>query len=117
LIDHGADLDLKESAGKTARDMAEELKGLIPFERGLSEAGYSSTGVKRYGRFSEVSHCVIYDHAHRQRNTDMIILALPTVVLGIIFQLYWLPIYTAIPLSLALAFLLQLVSLSLARLI
>jgi len=50
LLDHGADLDAKESTGKTARDMAEELKGLVPFERGLSEYANS---VKR-GRFSEV---------------------------------------------------------------
>ena len=88
--------------------MAEELKGLIPYERGLSEAGYDSTGVKRYGRFEEVSRRE--GNAEVQRNTDLIVLALPTVVLGVIFQTFWLPIYTAIPLSLAQAFLLQLVS-------
>ena len=55
LLDAGADLDTKENTGKTARDMAEELKGIIPFQRGLQEAGYTSIGAKKYPRFSDVS--------------------------------------------------------------
>ena len=55
LLDAGADLDVKENTGKTARDMAEELKGIIPFQRGLQEAGHSSLGAKKYGKLSEVS--------------------------------------------------------------
>lgn len=55
LIEAGADLDAKEDQGKTPRDMAEELKGLAPFVKGMEEAGYSSLGVQQLGRFSEVS--------------------------------------------------------------
>jgi palmitoyltransferase len=60
LIQAGADLDAKEDQGKTARDMAEELKGLVPFVKGLEEAGYSSLGVPQMGRFSEVSAVVVW---------------------------------------------------------
>jgi len=55
LLDHGADLDAREVSGKSPRDMAEELKGIVPFNKGLADAGYSSTGLKKYGRLSEVS--------------------------------------------------------------
>ena len=55
LIEAGADLDAKEDQGKTPRDMAEELKGLAPFVKGMEEAGYTSLGAQRLGRFSEVS--------------------------------------------------------------
>lgn len=54
LLDHGADLEIRESSGKTPRDMAEELKGSVPFNRGLQEAGYTSLGVKKHGRLSDV---------------------------------------------------------------
>lgn len=55
LIAAGADLNAKEAQGKTPRDMAEELKGLVPFIRGLEEAGYTSLGTPRLSRFGEVS--------------------------------------------------------------
>ena len=66
LLDAGADLETKENAGKTARDMAEELKGNIPFQRGLHEAGYTSIGAKKYPRFSDVS-----DTPASSGNTDV----------------------------------------------
>jgi ankyrin repeat protein len=55
LIEAGADLNAKESQGKTPRDMAEELKGLAPFVKGLGEAGFTSLGAPRLSRFGEVS--------------------------------------------------------------
>ena len=55
LVEAGADLNAKEGQGKTPRDMAEELRGLLPFEKGLEEAGYTSLGAPRLGRLSEVS--------------------------------------------------------------
>lgn len=55
LLVFGADLDTREGAGKSPRDMAEELKGSVPFNRGLQEAGFSSLGVKKFGRLSDVS--------------------------------------------------------------
>jgi ankyrin repeat protein len=55
LIEAGADLNAKESQGKTPRDMAEELKGLAPFVKGLEEAGFTSLGAPRLSRFGEVS--------------------------------------------------------------
>ncbi|OCF34803.1 palmitoyltransferase AKR1 [Kwoniella heveanensis BCC8398] len=87
LLEAGANLEAKEESGKTPRDMAEELKGLVPFERGLEEAGYSSLGVKRYGKLSE-------------QRTTMAIFVLPTVVLGTIFKTFdWFPIYISLPLA------------------
>jgi palmitoyltransferase len=59
LLDHGADLDAREASGKSPRDMAEELKGSVPFNKGLTDAGYSTTGLKKYGRLSEVSSDVL----------------------------------------------------------
>ena len=59
LLNAGAELGTKEESGKTARDMAEELKGTIPFERGLQEAGYSTTGLKKLGRLSDVSQSML----------------------------------------------------------
>lgn len=59
LIEAGADLDAKEGQGKTPRDMAEELKGMLPFEKGLEEAGFSSLGAPRMGRLSEVSTSLV----------------------------------------------------------
>jgi ankyrin repeat protein len=55
IVAAGADLEAKEEQGKTAKDMAEELKGLAPFNKGLEEAGFSSLGTKRLGKLSEVS--------------------------------------------------------------
>lgn len=55
LLEAGSDLDVKEAQGKTARDMAEELKGLAPFQKALEEAGYHADGRRRYAKLSEVS--------------------------------------------------------------
>jgi hypothetical protein len=54
LVLAGADLDAKESEGKTPRDMAEELKGGIPYTAGLKEAGWSPEGRRIVGRFDQV---------------------------------------------------------------
>ncbi|KAK1921247.1 hypothetical protein DB88DRAFT_94750 [Papiliotrema laurentii] len=75
LLDHGADLDAKEDSGKSPRDMAEEIRALVPFERGLAQAGYSSIGTKRYGRFSD-------------RNTKIVLFVLPTIALFIVFHIF-----------------------------
>jgi palmitoyltransferase len=64
LVEAGADLDAKEAQGKTPRDMAEELRGLLPFEKGLEEAGYTSLGAPRLGRLSEVSHLTLGLEVH-----------------------------------------------------
>lgn len=69
LLDAGADLDAKEEQGKTPRDMAEELKGLVPFLKGMEEAGYSSLGIKRMGKFSEVSGECVMCFASKQDET------------------------------------------------
>lgn len=55
LVEAGADLEAKEEQGKTPRDMAEELKSIAPFEKGLEEAGWTGDGRKKEGRLSEVS--------------------------------------------------------------
>ncbi|WWC67222.1 uncharacterized protein I206_101129 [Kwoniella pini CBS 10737] len=89
LLDAGANLDIREESGKTPRDMAEELKGLVPFERGLEEAGFSSLGSKRYGKLSD-------------RNTTMAIFALPTLYLGLIFKTFdYFPGYISFPLAIS----------------
>lgn len=55
LIEAGAEIDAKEESGKTPRDMADELKGLVPFNKGMEAAGFGANGQKLYGRLSEVS--------------------------------------------------------------
>jgi palmitoyltransferase len=112
LLDHGADLDAREVSGKSPRDMAEELKGIVPFNKGLTDAGYSSTGLKKYGRLSEVSPGPSLSDrvSSRQRNTDIASFILPTIVLLCIFQTFvWSPIYSAIPLAVAEFYAMQLV--------
>ena len=54
LVEAGADLYVKEEQGKTARDMAEELKGIVPYTRAMEEAGYSVDGARLSSRLSEV---------------------------------------------------------------
>ena len=39
LVEAGAELHAREAQGKTARDMAEELKGLAPWDKALEDAG------------------------------------------------------------------------------
>lgn len=57
LVAAGADLAAKEDQGKTPKDMAEELKGSIPFNRALEEAGYAG-GVAVVPKMTEVSYCL-----------------------------------------------------------
>lgn len=65
LVEAGADLDAKEGQGKTPRDMAEELKGVVPFVKGLEEAGRTDLGTPISSRFGEVGlklmACLIAD--------------------------------------------------------
>ena len=113
LLEAGADLNLTEEAGKTARDMAEELKGSVPFNNGLHDAGFSTTGAKKYGRFSEVSldFGSAMRPAYLQANTNRILFVFPTVVLFFVFQTFvWIPIYSALPLALVQGYIMQLVS-------
>lgn len=55
LVEAGSNMDAKESQGKTPRDMAEELKGIAPYEKALEEAGRRPDGRERIPRMSEVS--------------------------------------------------------------
>lgn len=66
LIEAGADLSTREKQGKTAKDMATELKSLAAFKRGLLDAGYDEDGRKEVGTLSP-------------RNTTLAIFALPTL--------------------------------------
>ncbi|RXK35073.1 palmitoyltransferase AKR1 [Tremella mesenterica] len=89
LVEAGAELQAKEDQGKTPRDMAEELKGLAPFQKALEEAGYSSTGMRRISRLSP-------------RNTRLALLVGPTIWLGLLFETFTLfPGYVAWPLAVA----------------
>lgn len=54
LIEAGADLDAKDDAGKTSRDMARELKSDAAFQRALEEAGRWADGRLKGRRFDEV---------------------------------------------------------------
>jgi palmitoyltransferase len=112
LVEAGADLEVKEEQGKTPRDMAEELKGLVPFERGLHEAGCTPDGRKQYGKLSEVSSKPRVQLTVK-RNTTMAILALPMVMLLVIFKTFaYFPAYTSWPLAAAEFWLMQIVSTS-----
>jgi len=55
LIEAGAELDAKDEQGKTARDMAEELKSLGAWKKGLEESGREEDGRVKRGVLSEVS--------------------------------------------------------------
>lgn len=55
LAEAGSDFEAKEEQGKTPRDMADELKGLVPWQKGVEEAGCWPDGRKRSGRFGPVS--------------------------------------------------------------
>lgn len=46
LVAAGADLSAKDENGKTARDMADEIKVLEPYRLGLEDAGYALDGFK-----------------------------------------------------------------------
>ncbi|KAF7312850.1 Palmitoyltransferase [Mycena kentingensis (nom. inval.)] len=89
LIEKGAVLSAKDNEGRTARDMAQELKSLGAWKRALEEGGWDDEGRKRPRPLSE-------------RNTRIAIFALPTLVFFVVFKtLAILPWYTGILLAIA----------------
>ncbi|KAI5454987.1 palmitoyltransferase akr1 [Naganishia albida] len=92
LVAAGADLSAKDENGKTARDMADEIKVLEPYRLGLEDAGYALDGFKIQPFLDE-------------RRTQYAILLAPTVFLGAVFSAFaYLPIYVGVPLGLAIFF-------------
>lgn len=75
VVEAGVELNAKEKQGKTARDMATELKSLAAFKRGLLEAGLDDEGRKVVGTLSP-------------RNTNLAIFVLPTVCFGLILNTF-----------------------------
>jgi palmitoyltransferase ZDHHC13/17 len=73
LIEAGADIATREKQGKTARDMAAELKSLAAFKRGLLDAGYDEDGRLQVGTLSP-------------RNTNLAILVLPSLAFFLILN-------------------------------
>lgn len=55
LVSAGAKLDARDDAGKTARDMADEMKILEPYRLGLQDAGYALDGFKIQSTLDPVS--------------------------------------------------------------
>lgn len=112
LVEADADLYVKEDQGKTARDMAEELKGLVPYSRALEEAGYSVDGIRSMGRLSGVRPLLASSNWFdlQQRNTCLAIFILPTVALLVVFKTFQhLPIYSSAPLAVAEFYTMQIV--------
>ncbi|KAM0786270.1 hypothetical protein ACM66B_007067 [Microbotryomycetes sp. NB124-2] len=66
LVEAGADIHAREKQGKTAKDMATELKSLAAYKRGLLEAGRDEEGRVQQGPLSP-------------RNTNVAIFCLPTL--------------------------------------
>ncbi|KAJ9106105.1 hypothetical protein QFC21_001247 [Naganishia friedmannii] len=92
LVSAGAKLDARDDAGKTARDMADEMKILEPYRLGLHDAGYALDGFK-------------IQSALDPKRTQYAILLAPTVFLGAVFaSIAYLPIYVGIPFAAALFF-------------
>src|SRR4051812_7980477 len=54
LVEAGADLEARDEAGKTPRDMAQELKAMGPWVGGLEDAGLEADGRPRRGLLGEV---------------------------------------------------------------
>lgn len=55
LFEMGAEIHAKDNEGRTARDMASELKSLGAWKRALEEGGFTEDGSKRKKPLSEVS--------------------------------------------------------------
>jgi len=53
LVEAGADLEARDEAGKTPRDMAQELKAMGPWVGGLEDAGLEADGRPRRGLLRE----------------------------------------------------------------
>ncbi|THG97426.1 hypothetical protein EW026_g4572 [Hermanssonia centrifuga] len=92
LVEAGADLSAKDGEGRTARDMAVELKSLGAWKRALEEGGLTEDGIKKKKPLSE-------------RNIKITIFMLPTVFLWLMFMtLTILPWFTGVILAMALFF-------------
>ncbi|TBU31033.1 hypothetical protein BD311DRAFT_164470 [Dichomitus squalens] len=92
LVEAGSDVHAKDNEGRTARDMAQELKSLGAWKRALEEGGFTEDGVPKRKPLSD-------------RNTKIIIFTMPTLFLFLMFTtLTILPWYTGIILAMALFF-------------
>lgn len=65
LVEAGAELHAREAQGKTARDMAEELKGLAPWDKALEDAGMPD-GRPAVAKLSEVCSGLDCCHASQE---------------------------------------------------
>jgi hypothetical protein len=63
LIEAGADISAKDADGRTAKDMAVELKALGPWRRALEEGGFNEDGLKKKKPLSEVRRYTPIYHA------------------------------------------------------
>ncbi|KAJ1301699.1 hypothetical protein OPQ81_008934 [Rhizoctonia solani] len=89
LVESGADLNARSQDGKTARDMAVELKSIGAWRKALQEGGFEEDGRKTSKPLNE-------------RNTKLAVLLTPTAFLYLIFKtLDMLPWYSGIPLAMA----------------
>jgi ankyrin repeat protein len=92
LVTAGADLSARDEAGKTARDMADELKVLDTYRAGLQDAGFALDGFKIHQRLDP-------------KRTKAVVLLSPTVFLGAVFAAFaYTPWFVGIPLGLAIFF-------------
>ncbi|KAK4045971.1 palmitoyltransferase akr1 [Microbotryomycetes sp. JL201] len=73
LVEAGADIHAREKQGKTAQDMATELKSLAAYKRGLVEAGRDESGRMKQGPLSP-------------RNTNLAIFVLPTLAFCLVLN-------------------------------
>lgn len=55
LVEAGADLDVKDESGKTPKDMAEELKSIGAWKKGLEDAGRKPDGREKIPALNPVS--------------------------------------------------------------
>ncbi|QRW24739.1 ankyrin repeats [Rhizoctonia solani] len=89
LVESGADLNARSQDGKTARDMAVELKSIGAWRKALEEGGFEEDGRKSAKPLNE-------------RNTKLAVLLTPTAFLYLIFKtIDMLPWYSGIPLAMA----------------
>jgi ankyrin repeat protein len=105
LLECGADITAKDENGKTAKDMATELKSLGSYRRAFEEAGLNENGSKKANLLSDVRFFVssgIPANRRSQRNTKFAVFVAPIAFLYLIFlTLRILPWYTGILLALA----------------
>ena len=65
LIEHGADLETRDAAGKSPRDMAEELRSIVPYEKGLLAATSVKPQVSSLPCFADSARDNICDSDNR----------------------------------------------------